>query len=77
MSGYLRRHDWPAYVAFLFTVVVGTAVLWVFIGYLAPDHHAAPAPAVTVVTLANGQRVNCVTVGQAVSCDWTQFRGKP
>lgn len=64
-------------------VLIGVVMLGVLAGYgiLANvgtgAHHARPTPAVTVVKLANGQAVTCITIEHSTTCDFAGFRTDP
>lgn len=62
----------------LFTIGCLTFVL-VFgvITVKAERREAMKAPAVTLVTLTNGQRVTCITVDKAITCDFLGLRTDP
>lgn len=60
----------------LMLAVFGAASMTVVIANHDPRPHTE-APAVTVVKLANGQNVTCITIGGAISCDFLGYRTDP
>lgn len=75
----------PGYTVRRLFAVVAIA-LWLFIaagaawGFISPTHpqpHGELGPATVVVKLPNGTEVTCITVGQAMSCDFLGFTTDP